>query len=407
MLRACGGGGDKGPVDPTQSSLSSIFQKLRSGGRGTNLSLLTEDLWTLQPIAACPKGARDLVPQSMLGDAPCTSVGAGPGRPPPSLHPAEPWSHCCSPLGTEVPSPMPGTPRGWGGAGGCLAPATQGEDGLIRDLFRLLGDQIIHLLVTGECRESAPAKAAEGFTPALQPGPCLPTGCSAQLPWTGETRPAWGSQAATGLGASSPGEQDPHSIVERTSELCPHCTALQEGFALLHWIFGKKNLPCEDAEALAHIAQGNSGCPIPASVPDQDGRGLEKPDLLEGVPARGRQMGLDGLWFLSIPFWDSVIQSRATLKDQMSPTGSMGGLGVAPQHSSAQPSPAQPPQHPPPPAGTSLPLHTGSPERANRLFRRARQKGNSLGENNIFIKCLKSFGGGKWEGRGIRVPVCV
>lgn len=65
---------------------------------------------------------------------------------------------------------MPGTPRGWGGAGGCLAPATQGEDGLIRDLFRLLGDQIIHLLVTGECRESAPAKAAEGFTPALQPG---------------------------------------------------------------------------------------------------------------------------------------------------------------------------------------------------------------------------------------------
>lgn len=38
---------------------------------------------------------------------------------------------------------------------------------------------------------------------------------------------------------------------------------------------------------------------------------------------------------------------------------------------------------------------------------RTRQKGISLGENNIFIKCFKSFGGGKWEGGERRASVCV
>uniref|UniRef100_A0A672V587 Promyelocytic leukemia n=1 Tax=Strigops habroptila TaxID=2489341 RepID=A0A672V587_STRHB len=53
-------------------------------------------------------------------------------------------------------------------------------------------------------------------------------------------------------------------------------------------------LPCEGAEALAQGAQRSCGCPIPGSVQGQVGhRGLEQPALVEGVPARGRGLGLD------------------------------------------------------------------------------------------------------------------
>ena len=55
-------------------------------------------------------------------------------------------------------------------------------------------------------------------------------------------------------------------------------------------------VPCEGAEALAQGAWRSCGCPIPGSVQDQVGhRGLEKPALVEGVPAHGRGLELEKL----------------------------------------------------------------------------------------------------------------
>lgn len=108
-LRAGGGGGDKGSVDPIQSSLY-------SPPRNFPLEVLAQASLSSSGIsgcsrqsAACPKGAGDLAPLCMLGDAPLTSLGAGPGGPPPSLHPAQPWSHCrWGASGRRSP-----TPEGW------------------------------------------------------------------------------------------------------------------------------------------------------------------------------------------------------------------------------------------------------------------------------------------------------
>ncbi|XP_037993516.1 cell cycle exit and neuronal differentiation protein 1 isoform X2 [Motacilla alba alba] len=49
----------------------------------------------------------------------------------------------------------------------------------------------------------------------------------------------------------------------------------------------KKILPCEGAEAVAHIDQRSCGCPIPGSVQGQAVQGLEASDPVEGVPACG------------------------------------------------------------------------------------------------------------------------
>jgi len=43
------------------------------------------------------------------------------------------------------------------------------------------------------------------------------------------------------------------------------------------------------------IAQRGSGGPIPGNVQDQVGQGSEQPDLVSGVPARCRGVGLDDL----------------------------------------------------------------------------------------------------------------
>ena len=50
-------------------------------------------------------------------------------------------------------------------------------------------------------------------------------------------------------------------------------------------------LPCEGGEALAQVAQRSCGCPLPARVQGQVGRGFGQPGLVEGVPARGRGVG--------------------------------------------------------------------------------------------------------------------
>ena len=56
-----------------------------------------------------------------------------------------------------------------------------------------------------------------------------------------------------------------------------------------------KVLPCESGEALAQVAQRSCGCPISGSVQGQVVQGLEQPDLVEGVPARGRGLELHKL----------------------------------------------------------------------------------------------------------------
>jgi len=48
-------------------------------------------------------------------------------------------------------------------------------------------------------------------------------------------------------------------------------------------------------ETLQQVAQGDGGCPIPENIPGQVGRGSEKPDLVEDVPAHGRGVGLGDL----------------------------------------------------------------------------------------------------------------
>jgi len=44
--------------------------------------------------------------------------------------------------------------------------------------------------------------------------------------------------------------------------------------------------------ALAQVAQGSCGCPLPGSVQGQVGRGFKQPAPVEGVPAHGRGVGV-------------------------------------------------------------------------------------------------------------------
>jgi len=48
-------------------------------------------------------------------------------------------------------------------------------------------------------------------------------------------------------------------------------------------------------ETLAEVAQRGGRCPIPGNIPGQTGRGSEKPDVVEDVPAHGRGVGLGHL----------------------------------------------------------------------------------------------------------------
>jgi len=57
----------------------------------------------------------------------------------------------------------------------------------------------------------------------------------------------------------------------------------------------KEILFCEGGEALEQIAQRSCCCPLPGSVQGQVGRGFAQPDLVEGVPAHGRELELDDL----------------------------------------------------------------------------------------------------------------
>ena len=43
------------------------------------------------------------------------------------------------------------------------------------------------------------------------------------------------------------------------------------------------------------VAQRSCVCPIIGSVQGQVGQDFEQPDLVEGVPAQGRRVGLDDL----------------------------------------------------------------------------------------------------------------
>jgi len=51
----------------------------------------------------------------------------------------------------------------------------------------------------------------------------------------------------------------------------------------------------EGCETLERIAQRGRGGPIPGNIQDQVGQGSEQPDLVSGVPARCRGVGLDDL----------------------------------------------------------------------------------------------------------------
>ena len=50
-------------------------------------------------------------------------------------------------------------------------------------------------------------------------------------------------------------------------------------------------LYCEGGETLEQVAQISCGCPLPGSVQGQVGRGIDQPDVVEGVPAHGRGVG--------------------------------------------------------------------------------------------------------------------
>jgi len=50
-----------------------------------------------------------------------------------------------------------------------------------------------------------------------------------------------------------------------------------------------------EGEALAQVAQRSCGCSLSGSVEGQFGRGFEQPGLVEGVPAHGWGLDLDGL----------------------------------------------------------------------------------------------------------------
>ena len=51
----------------------------------------------------------------------------------------------------------------------------------------------------------------------------------------------------------------------------------------------------EGGETLARVARRGGRCPIRGNTPGQVGRGSEKPDPGEDVPAHGRGVGLDDL----------------------------------------------------------------------------------------------------------------
>jgi len=42
---------------------------------------------------------------------------------------------------------------------------------------------------------------------------------------------------------------------------------------------------------LEQVAQRSCGCPLPGSVQGQAGPGFEQPDLVEGVPVHGGEVG--------------------------------------------------------------------------------------------------------------------
>jgi len=48
-------------------------------------------------------------------------------------------------------------------------------------------------------------------------------------------------------------------------------------------------------ETLERVAQRGSGGPIPGNIQEQVGQGSKQPDLVSGVPARCRGVGLDDL----------------------------------------------------------------------------------------------------------------
>ena len=52
---------------------------------------------------------------------------------------------------------------------------------------------------------------------------------------------------------------------------------------------------CEGCETLEQVAQRSCGCPIIGSVQGEVGWDFEQPDLVEGVPAHGRKVGLGDL----------------------------------------------------------------------------------------------------------------
>ena len=54
-------------------------------------------------------------------------------------------------------------------------------------------------------------------------------------------------------------------------------------------------LPCEGGGAQAQVAQRSCGCPLPGRVQGQVGRAFGQLGLVEGVPARGRRLGLGDL----------------------------------------------------------------------------------------------------------------
>ena len=51
----------------------------------------------------------------------------------------------------------------------------------------------------------------------------------------------------------------------------------------------------EGGDALEQVAQRSCGCPIIGSVQSLVGQRFEQPDLVQDVPAQGREVGLDDL----------------------------------------------------------------------------------------------------------------
>jgi len=64
---------------------------------------------------------------------------------------------------------------------------------------------------------------------------------------------------------------------------------------LIYLRYKKEILYCEGCEALEQAAQRSRGCPLPANIQGQAGRGFEQPGLVEGVPAHGSSLEPDDL----------------------------------------------------------------------------------------------------------------